>query len=148
MPGMYGDPHLKATRKPAEIQSDMVKQVTQTLSKLRWREQDVAKFLGRYLSEPKQHVFFDPPDVALGFGIFRRQAKRHGLQLDPRTQMLYRQSSLFINGEEYSHPGLQSGADAKLLHQLADQRQLADFGSLSDEGWQMLFEWYCDGFLC
>ena len=38
----------------------MIDQVADMLAQVRWDRSMVAEFLGRYLSEPKAHVFFDP----------------------------------------------------------------------------------------
>lgn len=68
--------------------------------------------LGEYLSEPKANVWFTPSaPLAPGAGV----------QLDPRTCMLYDDTQVFINGEAWRT----AGRDAQLLRRLADRRCLA-----------------------
>ena len=52
-------------------------------------EATIRRFTGCYLTEPKSHVVFDPPDTPLALNVFIKLALRHGLELDLKTRMLY-----------------------------------------------------------
>jgi 50S ribosomal protein L16 3-hydroxylase len=64
------------------------------------------------------------------------------LRLDPRTQLLYDERNLFINGEALAWPD-RGGA---VLKRIADLRRLAA-DEIGDGAWPWLYRWYCDGFL-
>jgi len=67
------------------------------------------------------------------------------LALDRRTRMVYDPHHVFINGEGF----LASGLDAQLMHQLADQRNLAaaDVKRLSSAARALLSDWCEAGWL-
>lgn len=139
--GTYADPDLQPQAHPSEIGDAMLDQVADAINRIRWDKEDIANFLGCYLSEPKPHIFFDAPEDALDFEEFTLAVKQHGLNLNLKTQMLCRNGTVFINGEaepvEAQH--------YLLLRQLADSRHLA-FGSypaIADQ----LYAWYLDGYL-
>ncbi len=106
---IYRDPGLRPTSRPAELPRELVGFAKTLLSRIRWTEADVADFLGRYLSAPKPHVVFRPS----------RAAGRE-LRLDPKTQLLYRGSRFFMNGESF----VASRAQLAPLKRLADNRRL------------------------
>ncbi|NNM69254.1 MAG: cupin domain-containing protein, partial [Gallionella sp.] len=54
--GMYADPGLATQRHPSEISPAMLDQVAQAIKQIRWDREDIANFLGCYLSEPKPHI--------------------------------------------------------------------------------------------
>lgn len=138
--GMYADPGLALARQPGRIPDAMIDQVTDMLGKISWSRKDVARFLGEYLSEPKPHVFFDPPEEPLSEKRFLAQARRHGLRLDRRTQILYAAGEIHVNGE----PGISVNPAFK---QLADRRELVPPADLDDESQSLLHEWYSCGFI-
>jgi 50S ribosomal protein L16 3-hydroxylase len=145
LPGRYADPGLAPAKNPAEIPRDMLATVTEELNKVRWDEEDVTIFLGEHLSEPKHNVFFTPVAKPLTVGRFMEQAAKKGLQLSPKTLMLYRGKHVFINGESFAV----GRADKTVLDVLANERGLP--GSLleqaSDDVLDALYTWYQDGWL-
>jgi 50S ribosomal protein L16 3-hydroxylase len=141
-PGRYADPDLELQARPARLAGAMVEQVAAALARIRWSKHDVAQFLGRYLTEPKPHVYFSPPPRGSP-RAFELAARRRGVSLALRTQMLYRGTRFFINGESVEA----RGAVARSLRQLADRRTLA-LGPGDDRGLvQRLHEWYRAGYL-
>lgn len=150
--GMYADPDLKPQKHPAKISAEMVGRVANMLKKIRWNKQDVANFLGSYLSEPKNNVLFDaPPKMSLD--DFCKHLKIKGITLDLKSQALFYGECFFINGEQIT---MQAGhADALKL--LADQRRLAaswfvasgfDDKNFAGSGLvNILYQWYQDGYL-
>ncbi len=143
--GRYADPQLKPARRPAQLDDAMLSEVTSRLEKLRFTRNDVALFLGEYLSEPKPQVFFDVPERPMSKPAFLRAASRKGIALSRKTRMLYRGKQVFINGESF----LMQAGDRAALTLLADQRRLSPeaLGSASDDVRDALFAWYRDGWV-
>jgi 50S ribosomal protein L16 3-hydroxylase len=140
---MYADPDLRAQRQPGRIADAMIVKVGQALSQIRWARRDIAQFLGRYLTEPKPHVFFSPPRPALSLPAFRRGALQAGVCLELRTQMLYAGSRFFINGESTQA----RGEAARCLRHLADHRSLRLPAPPQTDLVQRLHGWYTAGYL-
>lgn len=147
LPGLYADPDLKPQTHPARIGPDMTAKVARALAAIRWTRQDIADFLGRYLSEPKPTVFFDPPEVPLSSAAFAKQIRQHGLRLHRKTLMLWTDSALYINGETLDcDETLDNPEDLAALRRLADERCLppcAPGKALA----RCLHQLYADGFL-
>lgn len=141
--GMYADPELTVQTHPAEIGAAMLSKVTQQLNAIRWDEEDVAQFLGCYLSEPKAHIFFDAPARAMKPAKFTQILATQGIRLNLKTQMLCHGLSIFINGEAISC----AAEDYQTLRELANHRQLSAKSNYSTTLLNLLFEWYSDGFL-
>ena len=145
LPGRYADPELKPTRHPAQIDGAMLAQVAAQLQKVRFTDDDIAIFLGEYLSEPKASVVFEAPARPLTAARFALGAAKRGIVLARKTQMLYRGSHVFINGESFAL----ERADRPLLAALADQRALdaSALAQVSDDVREALHVWYEDGWL-
>ncbi len=141
--GMYADPDLKTQIHPSEIGTPMLQQVAQAIRKVQWDDEDVANFLGCYLSEPKPHIFFDTPAKPLSATRFAQALQTRGITLDLKTQMLCHGSTVFINGD--SHPVGKGGYRA--LRELADTRELPAGKKLTQETLELLYEFYLDGYL-
>lgn len=140
--GMYADPALKVPRHPAEIGADMLHQVEQAISRVRWNKRDIAGFLGSYLSEPKPHIFFDPPEKPLSRARFVQVLQTRGVALDLKTQMLCHGDTVFINGEAH-----RVGAGSyRALRNLADCRSLVAADAPA-EAMALLYQWYVDGYI-
>jgi len=145
LPGRYADPGLPPTRHPARIDAAMRRQSARMLARIRWDAADVARFVGCWLSEPKPHVFFDPPAAPLPRATFLRAASRRGMRLDRRTQLLYDNRQLFINGTARPWPP----EGAATIARLADLRILRarDAAALPAPAAALLHDWYRDGYL-
>ncbi len=141
--GLYADPDLKTQIHPSEISADMIRQVEKAIKQVRWDKEDIANFLGCYLSEPKPHIFFDAPDTELSFKKFSKAVNNSGIILNLKTQMLCHGHHIFINGES-TEP---AESDYNLLRELADNRELPALDTCSDELMDMLYQWYLDGYI-
>lgn len=147
--GQYADPGLKATCHPAQIDNRLQRRMTKLLGDIQIMSRDgatIRRFTGTYLTEPKSHVIFDPPEMPFARGAFRKTALRHGLELDLKTRMLYDREHVFINGEAHSP----TGELRALLHELADQRSISalTLAKLTSEAAPaFLYERYCEGAL-
>ena len=141
--GTYADPHLKTQAHPSEISADMLQQVSQAIRKVKWDDEDVANFLGCYLSEPKPHIFFDAPAKPLSQARFEQALQKRGVMLDLKTQMLCHDSTVFINGD--AQPVGKSCY--RSLRELADARCLPPSDKLPREAGDLLYQWYLDGYV-
>src|SRR5208282_3760934 len=140
--GQYGDAGRSPARHPARIERNLQVYAVATLRRLAWDKQTADRFLGSHLTEPKPSVAFAAPARALGQREFIRRAARRGLRLDGRTQLLYDERNLFINGEAVPWPTQGRAA----LQRLADLRRLAP-SETEASAWPRLYRWYRDGFL-
>ncbi|MEW5903398.1 MAG: cupin domain-containing protein [Pseudomonadota bacterium] len=141
--GTYADPDLALQKHPSEIGPAMLQQVGAAIRKIRWDDEDVANFLGCYLSEPKPHIFFDAPSRPLSATRFADAVAQHGVVLDLKTQMLCQGGTVFMNGEAQSV----RKTDYRALRELADTRRLPPAAKLSTHVLALLHEWYLDGYL-
>jgi 50S ribosomal protein L16 3-hydroxylase len=140
--GIYQDPDLKRPRHPAEIPGTMLDQVAAMLKAIHWDKDTVADFLGSYISEPKSHIFFDPPERPLKQAAFAKAAAKQGLRLDPRSQLLFRGDIFYMNGERT----VSTPEALATLQSLADHRRLAP-GTIDAALLPQLHEWYVAGYL-
>lgn len=139
---MYADPDLVLQEHPAEITESMLGKVGRMLEDIQWSKEDVVRFLGRYLSEPKSHVLFETP-ARLGEPEFRRRLQQEGIALDLSSQLLFYGKTFFMNGEEATLPEHSCGS----LIQLADTRSLKPGMGLDDALMAKLYEWYLAGYV-
>lgn len=145
LPGRYADPDLQATTHPAMLQQGMIDSLSEQLEKIRFTDDDITIFLGRYMSEPKNNVYFDVPEKPLTMSRFLQAADKKGIRLSSRTRMLYQKRNLFINGESFT----MKRVDIKALVHIADERQLPPelVASASDDVREALYQWYRDGWV-
>ncbi|MDR2195646.1 MAG: cupin domain-containing protein [Gallionellaceae bacterium] len=141
--GMYADPDLKLQSHPSEISADMLRQVKRAIGKIRWERRDIADFLGSYLSEPKPHIFFDPPGKPLDAKRFARAVRDRGVALDLKSQMLCHDGVIFINGIACDV----GKTTYRCLRHLADARRLNAATKMPAEAEELLYEWYLNGYV-
>jgi 50S ribosomal protein L16 3-hydroxylase len=138
----YRDPDLKRQTHPAQIGSAMIDQVADILAGIRWDRRLVADFLGCHLTEPKAHVFFEPPAKPLDIKRFANTLRKRGVRLDARSQLLFAENRFFINGEAIRP----ARGDEAAVRVLADRRRL-ETPALGEAGEKLLYDWYVSGFL-
>ncbi len=145
LPGRYADPDLSSGRHPAEISSAMLERVASEIARIRFTKDDIAIFLGEYLSEPKPNVFFAAPAKSLSLKRFAEASIRQGVSLSRKTRMLYRGKYVFINGESFTV----KREDKSSLAALANDRRLEGklVGGVSGDVLEALHTWYEDGWL-
>ncbi len=141
--GMYADPDLKKQRHPSEIGAAMLHQVEQAINQVRWDKEDIANFLGCYLSEPKPHIFFDAPKRPLSPAKFLQAIQSQGAALAPKSQMLCHAGWIFMNGEAHRP----DRRDYLLLRALADDRVSPALTNCKTEAIELLYQWYLDGYI-
>jgi 50S ribosomal protein L16 3-hydroxylase len=145
LPGRYADPDLRPSKRPAEIQDAMLEKVAGAIRSIAFDDDDIAIFLGEYLSEPKPSVVFVPPARPLTPARFLATACRRGVKPARQTRLLYRGRHLFINGESFELRGV----DRMALRTLADLRRLdaSEVAAASNDIQEALHTWYQDGWL-
>ena len=141
--GHYRDPGAPPARHPGEVPASMVDHAGRALAGIRWNGPQVREFLGRYLTEPKAHVFFEPPPRPLTRARFVQAARARGLALDPRSRLAFSGTMFFLNGETVAVPP----AARAMARRLADERQLAAPLTAPGAFWDAAHEWYRQGFL-
>jgi 50S ribosomal protein L16 3-hydroxylase len=142
--GRYADPDLRATSRPGRIDAAMRRTLQRAIAELHWDANETARFVGRFLTEPKPDVVF----AAAARGsrkAFVRRAERGGVRLDRRTQLLYDESRYYLNGDDAPL----ADAHRPALQRLADRRMLSrdEFAALPAATIDLLFDWYRHGFL-
>ena len=141
--GRYADPGLAPARSPGHIPPELLAHVARTLARVRWSRADATEFAGRFLSEPKAHVYFTPPARPVPRSRFAAAAARRGLALDRRARLLHANGRFFLNGERVSaRPGC-----AGWLRKLADSRNLVSMAGAPAAFLDLAHEWHARGFL-
>ncbi|GAB3625515.1 cupin domain-containing protein [Pandoraea terrae] len=146
--GRYADPKQPAVQKPAALPDAMVDTLLAQLERVKWGRREVSDFLGRWLSEPKSHVYFDPPEKPLTHARFAAAAALGGVRLSPKSQLLYERNRFFINGEPLEVPVNTRAA----LRKLADDRAISGgectvFAQKDHQIQEILYDWYAAGWL-
>ena len=121
----------------------MLRKVRRVLRRIHWNDADATRFLGCYLTEPRASVLFERPSRPLSESAFRARVARGGTRLALPSRMLFRGSTLFINGEAHT-PGATA---ARPLSRLADRRSLPPHLRLDRESAQLLYQWYRAGYI-
>jgi 50S ribosomal protein L16 3-hydroxylase len=139
--GQYADPGSAPTRHPGAVPPRLEAHVARAIARIRWSAADVREFAGRYLSEPKAHVYFTPPAHPLAPKRFAAAAARTGLALDPRARLLFSGTMFFLNGERVALPREARGP----ARRLADERRLAAPIRAGAAFWKAMHAWYLEG---
>lgn len=143
--GLYTDPDLILQKHPAEISEQMINKVSEMLQKITWDKHSVADFLGKYLTEPKLDIVFEP-NRKISRNEFIRQIAHKSIWLGLKSQLLFTRDNFYLNGEKLTVP-----ADMiNCMKDLADKRYLKTYAlqanihaTLGD----VLFESYLAGFI-
>jgi 50S ribosomal protein L16 3-hydroxylase len=131
---LYADPHQDAVSHPAFMPDGLQAFAHQAVQQVLAHPETLNQALGEVLTEPKAHVWFEsqvPP------------RRIRGWVLDARSRMLYDTKHIYLNGESWRA----SGADARLMRALADQRRLnaAQWQSASAAAKALLRQWAQQG---
>ncbi len=136
---LYTDRFQPATATPAAVPAGLLEFGRQALQDALKDPLSLACVLGEYLTEPKASVWFDEPASPWDPQYAGKVC------LDPRSRMMYDSHHVFLNGESYRA----RGADAALMHRLADKRFLApaDLRRASASALSLLGDWHEAGWL-
>lgn len=116
----YGDRGSRAVDHPGELPGAMVEGMGGWLAAWRPPRERIESFLGRFLTEPKPQVWFEPPSRMPTLEQWWPDARTRGLTLDRRSRIAWRGRRIFLNGEAFT--GVAGGSRA--LRRLADAREL------------------------
>ncbi len=139
--GRYGDPGQRPVRRAGEIPEALVAHVAKVLDGLRWDEAEARAFAGRFLTEPKGHVTFEPPARALPLARFEAAASARGVALEGKSRLAYTCGAFFLNGDAVEA----TGSCAPWLRRLADERRLDSIARAPRALRELLHAWYRDG---
>lgn len=136
---LYADRSQPATATPAAVPSGLLEFAHDALHDALKDPLALACVLGEYLTEPKVSVWFEEPANPWD------PQPANGLCLAACSRMMYDPHHVFLNGESYRA----RGADAALMHRLADQRCLsaADLRKASASALALLADWHEAGWL-
>jgi 50S ribosomal protein L16 3-hydroxylase len=133
---LYRDPKQAATNQPGAIPEALVDFSVDGLQRLLADRQSLACALGEVMTEPKPRVWFEEPTQPWSVGA---------VVLDRRTRMMHDPHHIFINGESF----LAGGADARLMRELADRRNLSfqRVSKASTDAQALMAQWFEAGWL-
>jgi 50S ribosomal protein L16 3-hydroxylase len=117
--GLYRDADLSYQQHPAEISDAMITKIEAMLQQITWNTSTVSDFIGRYLTEPKPDVIFEPTE-AMAVDAIAQQLAAQSLRLDLKSLLLFYQDRFYINGEPLVVPA----HIQKKVRELADNRFL------------------------
>ena len=133
---LYRDAKQPATAQPGRLPDSLRAFAQAALQRALDDPAALDRALGVLMTEPKPQVWFDG-GAALETG--------RAVVLDRRSRMAYDDRHVFINGEAF----VAGGRDARLMRQLADQRQLeaAEWAQLGARARLLLGDWAEAGWL-
>jgi 50S ribosomal protein L16 3-hydroxylase len=139
---IYEDPDLAFPRDPLELDDVMVDRVAHVISRVRWDDELVAEFLGRFLTRPKPHVGFAPPSRPLSVDALGSRLRGRGrLVMALPSRGLVRGHRVFLNGEVH-----RVGATMlRVARQIFADRSIPLPLSLSHDALQVVHGWYVEG---
>ena len=144
--GLYTDTDLTLQNHPAQISDAMITKVGEMLQTITWDKQHVADFLGKYLTEPKIDVVFEP-NKKISQAEFCKRLAQKPLLLSLKSQLLFVQNTFYLNGEKLAVPE----ALSTCMQTLADMRYCktpALEANIHAGLCELLFEHYLAGFVC
>ena len=137
--GRFADPGRAATSHAGRLPPDLIDWIGSTIERIRWRRSDITRYAAEYLSTPKPQVLFERPHAPLERKPFLAQVKRAGIRLDPRSILLYKGQTIYLNGTVVDPV---DKAHVQWLHRFADHRR-----AQAPPG-QALDEWMHVGYEC
>ena len=143
--GLYADADLKLQNHPAEISADMINKVSEMLQNITWNKDKVADFLGKYSTEPKLDVVFEP-NRKISKTEFIKQLSQKVLYLSLKSQLLFTQNNFYLNGERL----VVSAEIVAIMKEFADKRFLkttALIANIHEALGDALFESFLAGFI-
>ena len=139
--GRYADPAQVPVRHAGEIPEALVAHVAKVLERLRWDDAEARAFAGRYLTEPKSHVVFEPPARPLSLARFEAALPERTVALEGKARLAHSRGAFFLNGESVDAPK----ACTPWLRRLADRRRLESTAGAPRAMRELLHAWYRDG---
>ena len=126
--GRYADRQRSAVTQPARIDSTLRNDWSESLRSSiggALRPASLAHFVGRYLTQPKSHVEFAPPERRTSAAVFCRRALQHGIRLDLRSRMMFDATQFYLNGRALAFGDGLTATQRSVLKTLANTRAVA-----------------------
>lgn len=142
---LYADADLKLQNHPAEISADMINKVSEMMQTITWDKDKVADFLGKYLTEPKPDVVFEP-NRKISKTEFIKRLSQKSLYLSLKSQLLFTQNNFYLNGERL----VVSAEIVTIMQEFADKKFLgitALKANIHEDLGDALFEYFLAGFI-
>jgi 50S ribosomal protein L16 3-hydroxylase len=117
--GLYKDADLSLQHHAAEISDAMIAKVDAALRGIVWNKDNVADFLGKYLTEPKLDVVFEP-NRKISKAEFCKELAQKTLFLSLKSQMLFTKNQFYLNGEKLTV----STEIVAIMKEFSDKKQL------------------------
>ncbi|MBV8803159.1 MAG: cupin domain-containing protein, partial [Gammaproteobacteria bacterium] len=117
--------------------------ISTTLNKIPFNKKDIEIFLGKFLTEPKPHIFFSSPNCPLSKKKFILKAKTHGIRLGLKSQLLFTKNMLFMNGEVQAFVP----TDNDPIIKLANEYEIPPYSAIPEKNNELLYEWYLAGYI-
>ncbi len=132
----YRDPDQIAVQRPGAIPTAMQLFAKKVVQRALKDPLALDRALGEWMTEPKASVWFETHGAP---------RKLTTVRLHRRSRMMYDKHHIFLNGESWRA----SGQDARLMRQLADQRELSPetLSLASADALELLTQWHMDGWL-
>ncbi len=118
---IYKDPKQKATQEPGMVPLSLQNFAITHMNKLLSDREEFMRSLGEYLSEPKDHVWFEQDheqDAQAVVSNWLNDTHEQTLCVSSKTELLYDHATIFINAESMGATGL----EGEILKKLANQR--------------------------
>jgi 50S ribosomal protein L16 3-hydroxylase len=120
---LYTDIGTRPESHPAFIPAKLTQKLEQWARAANPSKEDIKGFIGRYLSEPKDSVWFESPKRPLTIEKFFAKARVKGMRLHRASRLLLRVNNTgigqaFFNGQEQSF----AGDSLKYVSKLAETR--------------------------
>ena len=144
--GLYADPNLKLQNNAGEISANLQANIYEALSGITWKHTDIADFLGRYLSEPKAHVYFDAPDE-ISLAEFTKKLAKQSIALNLKSQLLFTQNNFYMNGEPLAVPAYLNDCMRELANKRCINTSALQPNIYAGLG-NALYDSYLTGFVC
>lgn len=120
---LYTDIGLRPESHPAFIPAKLTQKLEHWAKSAAPSKEDVQGFIGRFLSEPKDSVWFESPKRPLAIEKFLAKAQLKGMRLHRASRLLLRvnnigEGTVFFNGQEQTF----TGDSLKYVGKLAENR--------------------------
>jgi 50S ribosomal protein L16 3-hydroxylase len=144
--GLYQDADLTLQQHAAEISVAMIAKVDTALRGIVWNKDNVADFLGEYLTEPKLDVVFET-NRKISKAEFCKQLAQKTLFLSLKSQMLFTRNHFYLNGEKLAVPA----EIVAIIKEFSDKKILKITGlgaNIHAVAGDALYESYLAGYVC
>lgn len=124
----FTDAGRRATKAPGLIEPEIARDWQAAWQRFTAQASNPAllnEFICCYLTQPKPHVEFLPPESPLNLTRFRTTARQRGLMLDLRSRLLYDKNSFYLNGRRIDVTTTDVPTQSTIWKILANERRVS-----------------------